>query len=72
MIVVTPLKTEDIQASCYGENSGTAIIAKLISGQKWTAKKSGRYWIISRKGCPVQIRMTDRALGIHFRKEEGE
>jgi len=66
MVVVTPIKNENIQTICHGEQSGIAIVLKLSVGKKWNAKKSGRYITLSRKGCSAQLRLTEAAFSRYF------
>lgn len=56
-------KTErTIDAICYGEESGMCFEINLNPDQEWIVKKSGRYFWLSRKGCPVRLRLTMAAL----------
>lgn len=61
-MIVTPKSNTTATAECYGLQFGIHMETTLNKEQKWTAKKDGRYWWLSRKGCPTRLRLTGAAL----------
>lgn len=63
---VKPIKNLKRSVNGFGDLlGGTAIIA-LKTNQKWKAKYSKRYWYVTRKGCPITLRLTDTAFNRLF------
>lgn len=66
MIVVTPKRNAVIHEQCYGDMFGMTVEVTLQKGQKWSAKKSGGYWWLTRKGTGTRLRLTDTAISKLF------
>ena len=73
-IVVTPKAEIRVNAPFYGDASGMTAFVSLAHGQKLIAQKSGRYWIVSKKGALIGLRLTEAAMGRLFEevKTKGE
>ena len=62
MIVVTPKKEICETAQFFGSAFGMLAIAHLSPGQKWNARRSGKYWFLSKKRTGIELRLTDAAM----------
>ncbi len=63
---VRPKRDGTADALVYGDYFGMKIFVSLKRNQIWTAKKYASYYVLSRKGSPCTLRVTDAVLGNHF------
>lgn len=69
-MIVVPKKSISTMVQCYGDEFGTSIKMSLPLGQKWEAHKKSNYWWLTRKGCTLELRLTDAALNRLFEEVE--
>lgn len=69
-MILQPKYNCKLEPLCYGEFSGIKVTVTLQENQKWSAKKSGKYYTLTRKGTSVTLRMTEAALNNTFRRAE--
>ena len=55
-----PKENHIITEQCFGDFTGVTIEVPLVTGQKWTVKKSNGYYWLWRKG--IKLRLTETAL----------
>lgn len=66
IIAVTPRETSVKITQFYGDYFGMSAVLRLEKGVQWKARKSGRYWILTRKGNATSLRLTPTALNHLF------
>ncbi len=67
-MIVQPIKNCKLEMLCYGDFMGTKVTVDIQERQKWKSKKSGKYYILTRKGTAVTLRMTETALDKLFKE----
>lgn len=67
-MIVQPIQNCKLETLCYGDFFGTKITVVLKENQKWNAKKSGKYYTLTRKGTSVTLRMTETVLKNFFKE----
>lgn len=65
-MIVTPKESIRQTTQCYGDEFGMSVKVCLPLGQKWEAHKKNGYWWLTRKGCTLELRLTDAALNRLF------
>lgn len=53
----------------YSVGVGCVVRVEITPEQKWTARKSGKYWLLNRKGTGLTLRLTDAFLNNNFKIE---
>lgn len=72
MKFVTPKQTMSLDENVYGPDTmGIHVKVMVTAGTKWSCRKVGKYYHLTRRGTGVTIRCTESALNKHFEEIEG-
>lgn len=67
MRFVTPKETMTLSENIYGPDTvGLHTKVLVTAGSRWSCRKVGKYYHLTRRGTGVTIRCTEAALNKHF------